>query len=54
MNDEMMKEFKIFREQVYNKLNEFEAILRGLNKENSDAIDEIVVSMLESEGEANV
>ena len=46
MNEEMMKEFKIFREQVYNKINEFEEILMGLHNENSEAIDDIVVSML--------
>ena len=46
MNEEMMKEFKIFRAQVYNKINEFEEILMGLHNENSEAIDNIVISML--------
>ena len=38
MNEEMMKEFKIFREQVYNKINEFEEILRTLIGSNSEKI----------------
>ena len=36
MYEELLKEFKTFREQVYNKINEFEEILRtliGLNTE---------------------
>ena len=40
MNEEMAKEFKIFREQIYNKINEFEAILRALKVE--DLVAEIV------------
>lgn len=52
--DEMLKEFKTFREQAYNKINEFEEILRGLHNEYSEAIDDIIVSMLEKEGESNV
>ena len=54
MYEELLKEFKIFREQVYNKINEFEEILRGLHNENSEAIDDIIVSMLEKDGESNV
>lgn len=41
MNEEMAREFKIFREQVYNKINEFEAILRALK------LDEVVESIAE-------
>ena len=54
MYEELLKEFKIFREQVYNKINEFEEILRGLHNENSEAIDNIIISMLEKGGESNV
>ena len=54
MNEEMMKEFKLFREQVYVELNNFEKVLRGLHDQNSEAIDEILIAMLESEGESDV
>ena len=53
-NEKFMEEFKLFREQIYNKINEFEEILRGLHDENSEAIDDIIVSMLEKDGESNV
>lgn len=52
--DNLMKEFKLFREQVYSKINDFEELLIGLHKENSEAIDDIVVSLLEKDGESNV
>lgn len=43
MNEEMAKEFKIFREQIYNKINEFEAILRELKVEDlvADIVEEV-------------
>ena len=53
-NEKFIEEFKLFREQIYNKINEFEEILRGLHDENSEAIDDIIVSMLEKDGESNV
>ena len=53
-NEKFIEEFKLFREQIYNKINEFEEILRGLHDKNSEAIDDIIVSMLEKDGESNV
>ena len=53
-NEKFMEEFKLFREQIYNKINEFEEILHGLHNENSDAIDDIIMSMLEKDGGSNV
>ena len=53
-NEKFIEEFKLFREQIYNKINKFEEILRGLHDENSEAIDDIIVSMLEKDGESNV
>ena len=53
-NEKFIEEFKLFREQIYNKINEFEEILRGLHDENSEAIDDIIVSILEKDGESNV
>lgn len=50
--EEIMKEFKIYRDQVFQKFAEYDEILRTLIEGNSDAIDEIVVSMLEG-GETN-
>ena len=54
MYEELLKEFKIFREQVYAKFAEYDEILRTLISSNSEAIDNIIVSMLEKEGESNV
>ena len=45
-NEELLKEFKLFREQVYTRINEFEAILRNLNEVNSDDIDTLVKEIL--------
>ena len=38
MNEEFMKEFKIFREQIYNKINGFEEILRAFICLNTEKI----------------
>ena len=38
MNEEFMKEFKIFREQIYNKINYFEEILRAFICLNTEKI----------------
>ena len=38
MNEELLKEFKIFREQVYAKFAEYEEILRTLIGSNSEKI----------------
>lgn len=38
MNEEFMKEFKIFREQIYNKINDFEEILRAFICLNTEKI----------------
>ena len=54
MYEELLKEFKIFREQVYQKFAEYDEILRTLIDGNSEAIDYIIVSMLEKEGVSNV
>ena len=37
-NEKFMKEFKLLREQIYNKINEFEEILRTLIDSNSEKI----------------
>ena len=37
-NEKFMEEFKLFREQIYNKINEFEEILRTLIGSNSEKI----------------
>ena len=54
MYEELLKEFKTFREQVYAKFAEYDEILRTLIDGNSEAIDDIIVSMLEKEGKSNV
>ena len=54
MYEALLKEFKTFREQVYAKFAEYDEILRTLIDGNSEAIDNIIVSMLEKEGESNV
>ena len=54
MYEELLKEFKIFREQVYAKFADYDEILRTLIDGNSEAIDDIIVSMLEKDGESNV
>lgn len=52
--DEILKEFKTFREQAFAKFAEYDEILRTLIEGNSEAIDDIIVSMLEKDGESNV
>ena len=54
MYEELLKEFKTFREQVFAKFAEYDEILRTLIDSNSEAIDNIIVSMLEKDGESNV
>ena len=54
MYEEIMKEFKTFREQVFAKFAEYDEILRTLIDSNSEAIDDIIVSMLEKDGGSNV
>ena len=54
MYEELLKEFKTFREQVYQKFADYDEILRTLIEGNSEAIDDIIVSMLEKDGESNV
>lgn len=38
MNEEFMKEFKLLREQIYNKFDEYDAILRTLVGDNTEKI----------------
>ena len=45
-NNEMLKEFKLFREQIYKKINDFEAVLRALSEANSSDIDMLVKEIL--------
>lgn len=50
--EDFMKEFKTFREQVYDRLNKQEDFLMNLHDENSEAIDDLTVTILG--GEENV